>query len=140
METTLGVTGPQRLVLRIVARYPGLTAGELAHIIQLHPSTITGILQRLASRRLLARDTDPNDNRRVRLRLLPRAQTFTRTASGPVERAVRRALDQLGDSQVRTARTVLTQVAMALDQANGADVRNLRPSRGRRANGGTATA
>jgi DNA-binding MarR family transcriptional regulator len=139
METTIGVTGPQRLVLRIVARFPGLTAGELAHIIQLHPSTITGILQRLASRRLLARETDPQDNRRVRLRLLPRAQPFTKNSSGPVERAVRRALDQLGDSQVRAARTVLGAVATALDEANGVDVRSGRPARPRRQAAGAAT-
>src|SRR5260370_41656340 len=47
MEASLGVTGPQRLVLRIVGRFPGLSAGDLAHILPLPPSTITGILQRL---------------------------------------------------------------------------------------------
>ena len=47
MESALGVTGPQRIVLRIVGRHPGVSAGQLAHIAQLHPSTITGIVQRL---------------------------------------------------------------------------------------------
>ena len=37
METTLGITGPQRLVLRIVIERPGLSAGELARIVHLHP-------------------------------------------------------------------------------------------------------
>src|SRR5216683_732224 len=78
MEASLGVTGPQRLVLRIVGRFPGLSAGDLAHIVQLHPSTITGILQRLEGRGLLVRERDPEDNRRVRLRLKARARTFTR--------------------------------------------------------------
>ena len=50
MEADLGITGPQRLVLRVVGQFPGLSAGELARIVRLHPSTITGILQRLVRR------------------------------------------------------------------------------------------
>ena len=68
MESELGITGPQRLVLRVVGRFPGLSAGELAHIVRLHPSTITGILQRLVARKLIERERDPSDNRRTRLR------------------------------------------------------------------------
>ena len=34
MESTHGVTGPQRLVLRLVARYPGMSAGELAALLE----------------------------------------------------------------------------------------------------------
>ena len=33
MQSSLGVTGPQRLVIRIVGRFPGLTAGQLAEIL-----------------------------------------------------------------------------------------------------------
>ena len=47
MAATLGVTGPQRLVIRIVGRFPGISAGRLASILHLHPSTLTGILRRL---------------------------------------------------------------------------------------------
>src|SRR5664279_5074759 len=67
MENDLGITGPQRLVLRIVGRFPDMSAGELAHIVRLHPSTITGILRRLVERGLIERKTDPGDSRRARL-------------------------------------------------------------------------
>src|ERR1700688_4633292 len=69
MGADLGITGPQRLVLRLVGQFPGLSAGELAGIVRLHPSTITGILQRLVTKGFLERARDPGDNRRVRLRL-----------------------------------------------------------------------
>src|SRR5580692_8111883 len=62
MESQLGITGPQRLVLRVVGKFPGLSAGELAHIVRLHPSTITGILQRLVAKGFLARQRDPGDS------------------------------------------------------------------------------
>jgi MarR family transcriptional regulator, organic hydroperoxide resistance regulator len=117
MEGTVGITGPQRLVLRVVARFPGISAGELAHVVQLHPSTITGILQRLAARRLVVREKDPTDNRRMRLRLNPRAVKFTKPSSGTVENAVRRVLGRVGRQNVRGAREVLAALADALDNA-----------------------
>jgi DNA-binding MarR family transcriptional regulator len=116
METELGITGPQRLVLRVVGRFPDLSAGELAHIVRLHPSTITGILRRLVERGLLERRRDPGDSRRVRLRLKLAALPFTRTAKGTVEKAVTLALESAGASNVRAARKVLTSVANGLNQ------------------------
>lgn len=40
MILDVGVTGPQRLVLRVVGLYPGVSAGELATILHVHPSTL----------------------------------------------------------------------------------------------------
>src|SRR6185369_3167005 len=94
MEAALGITGPQRLVLRVVGQFPGLSAGELAHIVRLHPSTITGILQRLVAKGLIERKRDPGDSRRARLRLRPAAVAYTRASPGTVERAVTEALNR----------------------------------------------
>src|SRR5262245_1671455 len=115
MESQLGITGPQRLVLRIVGQYPGLSAGELAHIVRLHPSTITGILQRLVARGLLERRRDPLDTRRARLRLKPSAVRFTKSASGTVEAIVTQALTEVGEPKVRAARAVLKTIAERLN-------------------------
>lgn len=115
MENALGITGPQRLVLRVVGRFPDISASELADLVRLHPSTITGILQRLAARGFLERRRDPADTRRVRLRLNRRAYAHTRTQAGTVEHAVRRALARAGAAKVRAARRVLTEVASRLD-------------------------
>src|SRR2546430_17573809 len=64
MESNFGMTGPQRLVMRIVGRFPGIAAGRVAEILHVHPSTLTGILKRLESPGLLQRRTDPRDPRR----------------------------------------------------------------------------
>src|SRR5215510_7905329 len=114
MENDIGITGPQRLVLRVVGQFPGLSASELAHIVRLHPSTITGILQRLVARGLLERQRDPDDTRRARLRLKPGALAYTRSSRGTVEKAVREALEHAGPARVRSARKVLTEVANRL--------------------------
>src|SRR5205814_3197165 len=46
MASAFGVTGPQRLVLRIVGRMPGISAGRLAEVLSVHPSTLTGVMRR----------------------------------------------------------------------------------------------
>jgi MarR family transcriptional regulator, organic hydroperoxide resistance regulator len=115
MHTAMGITGPQRLVLKIVGQFPGISANEVAHLVRLHPSTITGILQRLAEKGLLTRERDPGDGRRVRLRVRAAAATFTRRTSGTIEAAIARALDRMPPQSVRRARDVLTAIAEALD-------------------------
>jgi len=115
MEARFGITGPQRLVLRVVGQFPGISAKELAEIVRLHPSTITGILQRLTARGLLERRPDPADTRRARLRLKPKAVSRIRSSSGTVEKAVTEALKRAGASNVRAARKVLTEIALTVN-------------------------
>lgn len=122
MEATLGITGPQRLVLRIVAARPGLSAGELARIVHLHPSTITGILQRLIRKGLLRRERDRQDSRRIRLHSQATANDFVAALPGTVESALTRALARIPTHRVRHAREVLAAIAKALadDRAKSA--------------------
>ena len=115
MEARIGITGPQRLVLKIVEQHPGISAREVAEVVRLHPSTITGILQRLIKKRLLLRGQDPIDTRRVRLRVLPAARRFTRRATGTVEEAVERVLRGMPPTSVQAAREVLNAIASALE-------------------------
>src|SRR3954470_8298318 len=65
MDTLYGVTGPQRLVIRIVGRHPGIAAGRIAEILHVHPSTLTGVLARLSERGIITRQADPEDGRRA---------------------------------------------------------------------------
>ncbi len=92
MDTTFGVTGPQRLVLRIVGRMPGIAPGNLAKVLRVHPSTLTGILQRLVERDLVQRRSDPDDRRRSLLSLTPRGKAIDALRGGTVESAIQRAL------------------------------------------------
>ena len=115
MKAHTGLTGPQRLVLRIVGVFPGISAGELAAIVRLHPSTLTGILQRLAARRLIRRERDPSDSRRALLWVTPPARRHTQRSAGTVENVVRRALAASGAANLRAARIVLAEVARVLN-------------------------
>src|SRR5437870_9585463 len=74
MEASYGITGPQRLVVRIVGRFPGIAAGRVAEILHVHPSTLTGVLRRLEGRGVLQRRTDPRDARRALFMLTARGR------------------------------------------------------------------
>lgn len=114
MEATLGVTGPQRLVLRIVSQYPGMLAGELAEVLHLHPSTLTGVLRRLEDQGLLRRRADPNDARKSRLSLTAKGRKFDFEAAGTAEARIAQVLRQTAPGKVQATRVLLLDIAAAL--------------------------
>ena len=117
MTTEMGVTGPQRLVLRVVGLFPGLSAGDLAATLHVHPSTLTGILQRLVAQGLLQRVEDARDRRRAVLRLSARGSRVNSVNHGTVEAAVAAALDGLSDRDRAATRRVLERLAEMLAPA-----------------------
>ncbi len=92
MEAVHGITGPQRLVVRIVGRFPGIAAGRVAEILHVHPSTLTGILKRLEARGILQRRSDPRDAWRALFGLTSKGKKLDTLRTGSVEQAVRRVL------------------------------------------------
>ncbi len=114
MEVELGVTGMQRIIIRLIGRYPEIAAGRLAELVHVHPSTLTGVLRRLVERGYIHRERDPMDARRSRFVLLPAGAQIDSTQAGTVEAAVRRALSRLPPEKIDAARTVLAAVAEEL--------------------------
>jgi len=115
MLGTIGVTGPQRLVIRIVGRFPGIAAGRLARIILLHPSTLSGVLARLERRGLVERRGDPRDGRRALLRLTPKGRAVNARSAGTIEAAVARALRQVPLAKLDVVSDVLGLLAGSLE-------------------------
>jgi DNA-binding MarR family transcriptional regulator len=114
MSHEVGVTGPQRLVLRVAGLFPGLSAGDLAAILHVHPSTLTGVLQRLTEQGLLHRVEDQRDRRRAVLRLTTRGARVNAVNSGTVEHAVARALAGVSGRDRAATRRVLQRLAQRL--------------------------
>jgi DNA-binding MarR family transcriptional regulator len=114
MKVSLGVTGPERMVVRLVGRYPGISAGDLARVLQVHPSTLTGLLRRLEARRILTRRADERDARRALFGLTAAGRVVDGAMKGTVETAVHDALAQLSAAEVRAAAAVLQTVRRSL--------------------------
>jgi DNA-binding MarR family transcriptional regulator len=116
MEVRLGITGPQRLVIRMIGCFPGVSAGGLADLLHVHPSTLTGVLRRLSGRGAIRRTADPRDSRRALFWLTSRGRRIDRLRSGTVEAAITRALSRAPARNLAAARSMLARVTLELDR------------------------
>jgi MarR family transcriptional regulator, organic hydroperoxide resistance regulator len=114
MRSAIGVTGPQRLVVRIVARFPGIPAGQIAQLLHVHPSTLSGILKRLEQQGLVRRRPDPKDRRRAFLGVTEKGRRIDAAEVGTVEAAVEHVMSRAPRAKLDGAREVLTDLAAAL--------------------------
>lgn len=114
MEQTLGVTSPQRLVIRIVGQKPNQTATEISDTLGKHPSTLTGVLARLEARGLLVRDVDAEDRRRARFKLTAAGKKIDREKRGTVEAAVTRAIGRSNHAAVTHTLATLDRIVAEL--------------------------
>lgn len=109
-----GITATQRLVVRIVGQSPGTSAGAVARILHVHPSTLTPVLQQLVTRGLVRREADPADRRRAVLWLTARGGRVDAASASDVDTRVRTALARIAPSEVFHARRVMHAIAEAL--------------------------
>lgn len=107
MAKTLGVTAQQRLILRCVGRYPGISSGQLAALLHLDPGTISAGLRRLERKRMLDRRRDPRDGRRVMLSLTRGGRALDRPSAGTIEEAVEQLLDTADPGALSSTAEVL---------------------------------
>jgi DNA-binding MarR family transcriptional regulator len=76
MEKAIGLTAPQRVLVRFLGRFPGVTAGQLAQALHVDPGTLSASVRRLEARGLVERRRDPIDTRRVTLGLTRRGRAL----------------------------------------------------------------
>jgi DNA-binding MarR family transcriptional regulator len=114
MAKTLGVTGPQRFVVRVIGQRPDQTASEIAEMLGMHPSTLTGILARLEARGAITRVVDADDRRRARFTLTAIGKQLDREKKGTVEAAVRRALAKTDAAGIARTEEMLARIVEEL--------------------------
>jgi MarR family transcriptional regulator, organic hydroperoxide resistance regulator len=119
MIRTIGLTGPQRMVLRVIGRNSGIGAGSLAELLHVSPGTLSSALRRLEKKGLLTRRPDAADRRRILVDLTPRGRLLDRPTRRTVESAVRAALAELPPSKILSAKQVLVALARHLESAAG---------------------
>lgn len=115
MNARYGVTALQRMIVRVVGRSPGTSAGEVAETLHVHPSTLTGALDRLVRAGMVVRETDPVDARRARLTLSPRGRVIDQIRTATVEAAVRKVLAGTEGEKVDAAAEVLGRIVKLLE-------------------------
>ncbi|MBV8759076.1 MAG: MarR family transcriptional regulator [Deltaproteobacteria bacterium] len=118
MSRDLGVTGPQRIVIRMIGLTPGCSATALAKSLAMHPSTLTGILSRLERDDMIARTIDGDDRRRSLFDLTAKGKRIDRSQKGTAEGAIRRALSRADDRIVEATRDLVDLMITELERAD----------------------
>ncbi len=114
MRKLLGVTGPQRLVIRVLGKSPDLTARDLSDTLGIDPSTLTGILDRLETQGMITRRPDADDRRRARFKLTAVGVRIDRERKGTVEAAIRRALGRADEATIERTIELLLLITAEL--------------------------
>jgi DNA-binding MarR family transcriptional regulator len=100
IETHCGVSGAQLWALAELARSPGLTVSGLAHVLSVHLSTSSNLLDKLESQGFIRRTRDREDHRVVRVRLTAAGSAVLARAPRPLEGVIPDAVRRL-DARAR---------------------------------------
>jgi DNA-binding MarR family transcriptional regulator len=97
---SLGLTITQLRVLFILRREPGLSAGALAERLDVTPSTLTRIMDRLVRNDLIGRVTADDDRRLVRHNVSVRGAELVDELDRGFRARMQTMFDQLSDEQL----------------------------------------
>ena len=106
-----GPTPRQFAVLLHVFQNPGLRQTELVEATGIDRSTLTEILRRLASRGQIVRSRRETDQRANALKITPQGEAVLLAAFEAAERAQKRILEPIDDSEKENAMALLAQLA-----------------------------
>ncbi len=85
VSNKFGTTGPQLWALKTISQNGNLSLGELSKKMYLHPSTITGVVDRLEKKGYVLRDRGQEDRRVVNVQLTPEGKRLVRRAPNPIQ-------------------------------------------------------
>lgn len=116
--STYGITGPQLWALKIISSTPGLSLSELSKTMYLHPSTVTGVVDRLENKGFVVRDRASRDRRVIKLRLTEKGQELATKTPSPTQGKLIHGLRELKKVELKAVYDVvqkLVEIAEAQD-------------------------
>ncbi len=80
-----GITGPQLWALKTLSLNGNLSLGELSKRMYLHPSTVSGVVDRLEKKEYAFRERDQRDRRVVQVQLTPKGKRLVKRTPNPIQ-------------------------------------------------------
>jgi MarR family transcriptional regulator, organic hydroperoxide resistance regulator len=114
MLRDIGVSGPQRVVLRLLTLEGGMGPGELARRMHHHPATISSLLNRLEVAGYVERRHSTEDRRRSTVLVTRRGRALGQRTAGTIEEQIETVLRDLDPAQVDSCLAVLDTLVEAL--------------------------
>ena len=109
------LTAVQYAALVAIGSHPGIDATRLSEIIHFDRSTIGDVLDRMAGKGWVLRESAPNDRRLKRLRLLPAGHQVLQQVEPGIRRVQERLLARLTADEGKTLIRLLAKMADAGD-------------------------
>jgi DNA-binding MarR family transcriptional regulator len=119
LERESGLTGPQLLVMQLIATHGEMTSGVIAKEVSLSQATVTSILDRLERKALLVRERSTTDKRKVMVSLTEAGGKAIEKAPALMQESFIRAFNQLEDWEQSLILSSLQRVA---DMMNATDL------------------
>lgn len=115
MEELLGVSTAQYLLLEAIADDEASSQAELGERIDLAPSTMVGVTDRLVAAGLVERNRVPGDRRRYHVKLTERGQAFLLTSPRTLHHRFRDRVAALAPQDRRRIQDALVEVVHMLE-------------------------
>lgn len=115
LNKSIGLTGPQLLVMRFIGGEPGTMVRSIADSVNLSPATVTNILDRLEARELVTRVRSTVDKRKVGVFLTEKGQTILADAPMPFQEHFTNRFSQLEEWEQSQIVATLQRLAHMMD-------------------------
>ena len=96
----MGINHTDLECIDVIGQRERVTAGEVAEASGLTTGAVTGVIDRLEKAGYVKRERDPNDRRKVYVRLLPKALSEGGKYYGPFEQSVMALIDSYSDKDL----------------------------------------
>ena len=111
VQARYGVTGPQLWALWELRDTRGLTVTQTARRMHVHPSTVSGIADRLEGKGLVRRVRDASDHRVVHLEITRKGLALVRRVPPPSRLRILDELSEMPEQRLRSFARVVADVA-----------------------------
>ena len=116
MIRRIGISGPQRVVLRLVAEAGELGPGEIADQTMHHPATVSSLLKRLEDNGYLERRPSMVDRRRIVVVLTDRGRELGSRTEGTIEARIASFLTRQDPTEIDACLRVMAALTRELGE------------------------
>lgn len=109
------ITGPQLVCLLAVEEHEPVTVSRIARIVHLSPSTVIGILDRLAAKGLIRRERGLKDRRLVEVSLTEQGRRVAASAPSPLQDTLVEALNEVPEVELAMIAGVLERIVEMME-------------------------
>ena len=115
VEKRFDLTGPQLWALWELSRNSPLALKDLAARMSLDPSTVVGVVDRLATKGFVIRNPDPMDRRRISLSLTEKGSELLQSAPHPAQGHLLAGLEGMERERVENLHEALRMLVTVLE-------------------------